>query len=240
MEEKIPCAIFGYRDTLAGQVQWMLKQHTNYELEIYVSVNKLPELNNEYEHKSRPNRKTEFVSNNQIFGKEIFQEKNFIQLLEKKNIKHCFVLEDDRFLRKKIIDELIQNDITVCSFIHPTVYLGSYVSVGLGVIIFPNCYIGYKSDIGDGSIIQSNSRIEHHNVIGNFVDINPNLTTGGFTKIDGFCEINISVDIVNKITIGEYSRVGAGSLVLDNIEANSLCYGRPCKFIRANIIEAPK
>ena len=60
------------------------------------------------------------------------------------------------------------------------------------------------------------------------------MRTGGFTKIGNFCEINISVVIINRIKIGNNSRVGAGSLVLKNIKNNELQFGRPSKFIRKN------
>ncbi len=60
------------------------------------------------------------------------------------------------------------------------------------------------------------------------------MITGGFTKIGNHCEINILVDIINRIRIGNFSRVGAGSLVLKNIGNKELHYGRPAKFIRVN------
>ena len=104
--------------------------------------------------------------------------------------------------------------------------------VGEGVIIFPNNYIGYKSDIGNSTIIQSSCSIDHHNIIGNFCDINPNLTTGGFVEIEDNCLINMSVDIINRIKIKKYSRIGAGSLVLKNTISNYLYYGRPAKKIK--------
>ena len=69
------------------------------------------------------------------------------------------------------------------------------------------------------------------NTIGDYCDINPKVTTGGLTKIHDGCEINISVDIINRIIIEKNSRVGAGSLVLKNIRKSELHYGRPAKLM---------
>ena len=110
-------------------------------------------------------------------------------------------MADKGIQRKKIFNLLKKEKIKINSYIHSSVKLMGNNDIGEGSIIFPDCYIGYKSDIGNCSIIQFGCRIDHHNVLGSFCDINPNLTTGGFTKIDDLCEINISVDIINKITI---------------------------------------
>ena len=136
------------------------------------------------------------------------------------------------FIRSMITKKLKKKNIKILSFVHKSVKLMGINNIGEGTVIFPDCYIGYKTDIGKGCIIQSGTRIEHHSSIGNFCNINPNMCTGGFVKIGNFCEINISVDIINKINIENYSRVGAGSLVMKDIKKNQLHFGRPSKFIR--------
>ena len=232
--KKEQVVIFGYKDSLAGRVFNMLCEYTNYEVSFFISVNELPEINIEKEHRRRPNRKTEFAKDGTIFGKNLYIGDNYIDIIAKNKIKKCFVVEDDRYLRSKIFNKLRDNKIQILSFIHPSTIFGGYNTLGEGVIIFPKCYIGYKTDIKDGVIIETNATIEHHNVIGNYVDINPQFTTGGFTLIDDFAEINISVDIINKIRVGKHTRIGAGSLVINDCNSESLYYGRPAKYVRAN------
>ena len=226
--------IFGYQDSLAGRVFNMLREYTNYEIMFFVSVNELQEINIEEENRKRPNRKTEFVIDDTIFGKKLYIGENYIDIIKKNKIKKCFVIEDDRYLRSKICNKLRDNEIEILSFFHPTTIFEGYNTLGEGIIIFPKCYIGYKTDIKDGVIIQSNATIEHHNVIGNYVDINPNFTTGGFTLIGDFAEINISVDIINKIRVGKHTRIGAGSLVINDCDSEKLYFGRPARYVRSN------
>jgi len=222
--------VFGFKDSLVGQVVNFIKNTTNYEIQYFITPNDFPQIELEYEHARRPNKKTEFIENNQIFGKKIFSEKNYIAQLKMDGINKVLVLEENTILRSEIFRALKAANIKIITYIHPTVFMAGDNSIGEGAIIFPQCYIGYKSDIGDGTIIQSNCTIDHHNVIGKFADINQNLTTGGFTYIGDFTEINISVDIINHIRIENYSRIGAGSLVIKNCESNSLYFGRPAKF----------
>ena len=227
-------AIFGFEDSSVGQLINMLDSNLKKNLNCIISTQSKTHINIIEEHKKRPNKKTEFIVNDKIFGLPVFYEKNFLKILNNRKIKKVFIMKDSGTERNKIYKEIKKTKIKILSFIHNSVKLMGNNEIGEGAIIFPECYVGYKSDIGKCSILQSGCRIDHHNVVGGFCDINPNVTTGGYTKIGNFCEINISVDIINRININDYSRVGAGSLVLKNIEKNQLCYGRPAKYIRKN------
>lgn len=228
--EKI--AVFGFKDSLVGQVLQFLNSDAAYDIVYFFSTTGLPDLDIEKEHNKRPNRKTEFPIGGKIFGKSIFTTPDYVGKLRSDGIGKVLLLEENLLLRREIFSSLKIAGIESITYIHPSVFIGEQVTIGEGTIIFPKCYIGYKSDIGDGTIIQSNCAVEHHNKIGDFCDINPNLTTGGFTRINDLVEINISVDIINKISVGTGCRIGAGSLVLSSCEPNSLYYGRPAKKIR--------
>lgn len=231
--EKI--AVFGFKDSLVGQVLELLKFDMKYEVVYFISVNGLPSIDVDIEHQKRPNRKTEFVQHGRLFDRPVFSSPNYIEKLLADEIKMVLVLEDNICLRSEIFKSIYEVNIQPISYIHSSTFLSGQNTIGEGVIIFPNCYIGYKSDIGHGTIIQSNSVIEHHNVVGNFCNINPRLTTGGFTYIGNFVEINMSVDIINRIRIEDGARIGAGSLVLDNCQEKMLYYGRPARKIRPNL-----
>lgn len=224
-------AVFGFTDTLAGQVVNFLGADA---VAFFISVTPLPELDIEAQHALRPNAKTEFVRDGRLFGKEVVVTTDHVALLRERGIDRCLVLEDDRYLRRDIIDALDGNGIEVLSYVHPTAILCGHNTIGRGTVIFPQCYVGYKADVLDGTIVQSNCTIEHHSVIGRFCDINPNLTTGGFVGIGDLSEINMSVDIINRISVGRHSRIGAGSLLLETTGENELWYGRPARFIRSN------
>lgn len=225
-------AIFGIRDSMAGQLIEYMKVSHYYDISYFISIDEIPDLNIPNEHSKRPNDKTEFVVNQKFFGKPVFIGPNYIQKLKNDGIDKVAVFEDDKDTRSFIYSSLTKSGIQILSFIHSSVFLGGKNDFGTGVIIFPQCYIGYKSDVGDGTVIQSKSVIEHHNVVGKFTHINPGLTTGGFTKIGDFVEIKMQVDIVNRIKIENRAVIGAGSLILNNCNSNTLYYGRPAKAIR--------
>lgn len=226
-------AIFGVLDSLAGRLVELLNRLGTYEICFFISVNELPKIDTQHEHSVRPHHRTEFPIENSIFGEEIFVGDGYIEKLHESQIESCFVLEDNQVLRSQITKALNKAGVKTLSYIDPSTVLGGKNQLGPGTIIFPNCYLGYKADTEVGSIIQSGSLIEHHSVVGNFVNINPRLTTGGFVKIEDFAQINIAVDISNRIVIGRQSIIGAGSLVLKNCASQSLYFGRPAAFVRS-------
>ena len=226
-------AIFGVLDSLTGRLVELLNRLDTFEICFFISVNELPKIDTQYEHSVRPHNRTEFPIENSIFGIEIFIGDDYLQKLRESQIESCFVLEDDQVLRSQITERLNKVGVKTLSYIDPSTVLGGKNQLGPGTIIFPNCYLGYKTDVEMGSIIQPGTLIEHHSVVGNFVNINPRLTTGGFVKIEDFAQINIAVDISNRIVIGRQSIIGAGSLVLENCNPQSLYYGRPAVFVRS-------
>ena len=207
-KEKI--VIFGFKDGLVGQFLKMDQISELYDIKYFISTEKIPDIDVDYEHSQRPNNKTEFIENGEIFGAPIYVDSEYIERLSNDDISKVFVLEDDSNKRASIINNFVD----------------------IGVIIFPMCYVGYKADIGKGTIIQNSSIIEHHSVVGEFCNINPNITTGGFTYIGDYSTIHISATIINRISIGENCKIGAGSLILKDCDQGFLYYGVPAKKIR--------
>ena len=229
-KEKI--VIFGFKDGLVGQFLKMDQISELYDIKYFISTEKIPDIDVDYEHSQRPNNKTEFIENGEIFGAPIYVDSEYIERLSNDDISKVFVLEDDSNKRASIIKRLLKAKIEVLSFIHESVWFGGNNFVDIGVIIFPMCYVGYKADIGKGTIIQNSSIIEHHSVVGEFCNINPNITTGGFTYIGDYSTIHISATIINRISIGENCKIGAGSLILKDCDQGFLYYGVPAKKIR--------
>ncbi len=113
------------------------------------------------------------------------------------------------------------------------------------------CCYGYNIDIGEGSYINFNC---------NFVDdgkisigkavmfgpavtiatvghpINPKMREYMYTRpvtIQDNCWIGANVTIAPGVTIGENSVIGAGSVVVHDIPANSVAVGNPCRVLRS-------
>lgn len=115
--------------------------------------------------------------------------------------------------------------------------------LGNNVSIWSNTVIDYGCIIGNNVKIHSNVYVAQYTIIEDEVFIAPGVVIANdlcpvCTKcmkgptIKRGARIGINVSLLPHITIGEFSLIGAGSLVTKNILPYSLAYGSPAKVIK--------
>ena len=147
-----------------------------------------------------------------ILGKE----EDLVTLSEKYDFKHAFIAIGDNWSRKKIREKIskIIPQLEFISVIHPNAIIGKDVTIGIGTVIMPGVIINCDSKIGDFCILNTNSSLDHEGVMKNYSSLAPNTTLGGNVSIGTCTAISIGANIIQDITIGKYSIIGAGSLVI--------------------------
>jgi sugar O-acyltransferase (sialic acid O-acetyltransferase NeuD family) len=116
--------------------------------------------------------------------------------------------------------------------IHPSAQLAHDLTLGEGLVIMAGGVVNSGSVIGDHVIINTKASVDHDCKLESFVSLAPNVTLGGFVEIKKMSAIGLGANIIHNIKIEEEVVVGAGSLVLQAIEKNSVVYGNPSKAIR--------
>ncbi|MEA3587664.1 acetyltransferase [Pseudidiomarina sp. 1APP75-27a] len=132
------------------------------------------------------------------------------------------------------IREAIQQQLPCVAspLIHPSASVSSSVKLGLGSVVMPNAVINADSVIGDGVIINSGAVIEHECIIDDFVHICPTAALGGGVIVGRRSWIGIGSSIIQLTTVGSDVTVGAGSVVIRNIENHQTVVGNPAKPIK--------
>jgi UDP-N-acetylglucosamine acyltransferase len=88
---------------------------------------------------------------------------------------------------------------------------------------------GSKTKIGSNNIIMAHSHIGHDVEVGDNCEISTSSVIGGYVKIGDNSKIKLNVTIRNRKTIGENSIVGMGSVVVKDVEPDSVVVGNPAK-----------
>lgn len=118
------------------------------------------------------------------------------------------------------------------SLTHPSSVLASTVKKRTGLYVEPLSIISAYSEIGFGVTLNRNSSIGHHNKIGDFCSIHPGANLCGHVELGENVTIGAGTTVFPKVKIGKNSIIGGGSIVTNNIPANVLAFGNPCKIIK--------
>ncbi len=169
------------------------------------------------------------------FGyKVIGRLENILELIKRHKIYGGIISIGDNWGRYYVSEQIkqIAPNFVFINAIHPSVIIGNHVEIGCGVVAMAGCIFNPMSKIGDFTFFATGAQVEHDCVISNFASISAGSITGGYVVLGKYSAITLGVTVVDRLSIGENSVIGAGSLVVKNIPDNVLAYGNPCKIIR--------
>lgn len=132
-------------------------------------------------------------------------------------------------IKKKYVDIIENRGGQFITLIHPTVQFGSNVDIGKGCVIGHNTFIDSDSIIKDHVSIQANVIIGHDNIVGSMSMIDCFSFTGGTCVLEDAVTLHTRATIVPQRIIGYNSTINACSLVIRDVQPNSIMMGNPAK-----------
>lgn len=137
-------------------------------------------------------------------------------------------------IRKNIVNSLkrINPDINFATLIDPSAELSDSVKIGAGSIVCAHTIITVDVNIGDHVVINLDCTIGHDAVLQNFVTLYPSVNVSGMANIGLCCELGTGMQIIQGKTIGDYSIIGAGAVVVKDIPSKCTAVGSPAKPIK--------
>lgn len=138
--------------------------------------------------------------------------------------------------RKKIVEEKCsQYNIKPATLIHPSVIMSKeYNEIGEGCIICAGSIITVNARISNHIIINLDCTIGHDVVMNDYITVYPSVNISGNCNIGETSEIGTGTQIIQGKSIGDSTIIGAGSVVVKNIEGNCTAVGVPAKIIKSN------
>lgn len=116
------------------------------------------------------------------------------------------------------------------TFVHPQSFVSPSVKLSPGVVIMPNVSISAGTSIGTCSLVMSNCTIGHDNNIEKHCFFTVNSCIGSYITMGKGVWIGMNATIRGKQNIGNYSAIGIGSVVVQDIPKGELWLGVPAKF----------
>lgn len=140
-----------------------------------------------------------------------------------------FVAIGDNTLRLNHLNELHDVSAKITSLIDSSATLSDYTSLGNGTVIMPGAIVNADTVIGDGVIVNTGVNIDHDCNINDCVHLSPGTSIGGSVSIGKTSWIGMNSTIINNISITNNVIVGAGSLIIKDINESGTYVGSPAR-----------
>lgn len=162
-------------------------------------------------------------------------------LIKEYNLVGGIVAIGDNWVRNLVVDRInnIFPKFKYISVVHPSAEIGKDVQIGSGTVIMPGVIVNANSIIGNFCLLNTNSSLGHDGFMQDFSSLAPKTCTGGNFILGKYSAICLGTNIIDSISIGQHTVVGAGSLVVGNIESNILAFGSPARKIRSRVVGEP-
>ena len=133
-------------------------------------------------------------------------------------------------VRKMVIKRL--KNVHFAKLIDPSAKISDRASIGEGSIICAGSIITVDVHIGKHNIVNLNCTIGHDTVLSDFVTLYPNVNISGQVSIGELVEFGTGSQIIQGLKIATGANIGAGAVVVKNIEDDGIYAGCPARKIK--------
>ncbi len=176
-----------------------------------------------------PEKQGAVINDTSVLGKfDWFENKN------RENLWAVCALGNPRD-KYNLIKKLSAENINYATLIHPNAKINKYSEIGFDCIICCNTFISVNTKIGNHICINPGCGIGHDTVIEDYSSLYWNVSLSGNVTIHEGCEIGSKATVIQKKTVGKWSVLGAGAVVVKDIPAFCTAVGVPAKPIKFSI-----
>ena len=136
-------------------------------------------------------------------------------------------------VKKKIVNK-VNNKFKFATIVHPKVWIHDYMTVGEGTIIYEGAILTANIEIGNHVIISPKCGVGHDSIIKDYVSLLWNVNVSGNDLIEEGVMMGSGSTVIQGKKIGKGSIIGAGAVVVNDIESFSTAVGVPAKVIKSD------
>lgn len=154
-------------------------------------------------------------------------------LKENYNVEAIYCPLGDNKLRVKFLSLAKELGYQTPNYIHPSVIISPKVEIGQGVYILLGTTIMPYTIIHDYSMISMGVHIAHHSILEEGVFLSTGCNFGASIVAHKYAYCGISSTMMTGIhELGENCLIGAGAVVIKDVEPNAVMAGVPAKVIK--------
>ena len=166
-----------------------------------------------------------------IDGAEVVGDDSVLPNLLEQGIKYAFITtgsigeKDNIELRRKLYDKVNDIGFIIPKIIDQSAVVSCSANILDGVFVGKNAVINVGSQIGKMTIINTGAIIEHECIIGDYSHVSVGAVLAGQVVIEKGVFVGANSTIIQCKRVGEYSVIGANSVVLSDVPDNYTALG---------------
>lgn len=134
--------------------------------------------------------------------------------------------------RLRLEEKLLAAGLQPMTVAHPTAWIASNASIGIGCQILAGAIIGAEARIGRQCIINTKASVDHECVLADGVEVAPGATLCGLVQAGANAWICAGATVLPRMKIGIDSVVGAGAVVVRDVPDGVTVIGVPAQLQR--------
>ncbi len=151
-----------------------------------------------------------------------------IELITKGNFSNAILAIGDNKVRKSIYQRYSKFSSWLIA-VHPHSYVHPSANIGKGTVVFAGAIIQPDVLIGEHVIINTGASVDHDCKIADYVHLAPGVKVAGGVSIDEGSFLGINSCVIPEKRIGKWSIVGAGGVVVRDVNDSATVIGIPAK-----------
>lgn len=149
--------------------------------------------------------------------------------LRAQGFRRAFVAIGANKLREKLGRKLDELGFELVSIVHPRAWFSPSARLGRGVVIMAGAVVNACASIGDLSIINTGATVDHDCVIGRAAHVAPQCGLAGCVTVGDGAMLGVGTKVIPGIRIGSDATIGAGSVVVRDVNDRALVMGVPAR-----------
>lgn len=163
-----------------------------------------------------------------VGGREAFQ-----RLREQGVVSVAFAVGDNR-ARERVLEDARRAGLQPLTAVHPRAVVARDVELGDGVWIAAGAVVNPGTTIGEGAVINTAATVDHDCRIGAYVNISPGCHLSGRNRVERYAFLGTGTITLPDVRIGEGAAVGAGAVVVKDVEGGTTVVGVPARVVRVS------
>lgn len=143
------------------------------------------------------------------------------------NYSHAIVALGNNISRLFWLDKLEKAGFEIPVIIHPSSVISSFCEIESGSVVLAGVVVNANTKIAKGCILNTSCTIDHDCQLEKGVHISPGVNVAGTVIIKEYSWLGIGSKIVNNVIIGSNVIVAAGAVVINHIPDNVMIAGIP-------------